>query len=201
MFSCPPIMIGKDSWTSRLYYLSDSIQAQHNLPIAFHKLPSIHLLLILLKICSFDAKNDRQDHLVSNKPLRHIQLPFQLAPRWEDPDLLPCQPLRSMDVKTQLMIAFHTWLFFPLASLSLMIWILKILWMEEKEISSHREKTKSCHLSSLKQESTAGNYSFSISCSLPGNYIKFDGYILDSLFPLWNTGHFTHFEGLTMDKG
>lgn len=90
------------------------------------------------------------------------------------------------------MIAFHTW-FFSSPLLSLMIWILKIPWMEKKEIGSHGEKTKRCQLSFLKQESTAGNYSFSISCSLPGNYIIFDGYILDSLFPLWNTGHFTHF--------
>lgn len=201
MFSCSPTWQVKTRDLQGYTSSQVTIQAQPNLPIAFYKLPPLHLLLILLKICSFDAKNDGQDHLVSNKPLRRIQFPFEIARRWEDPDLLPCQPLRSMAVKTQLMIAFHTWFFFPPPSLSLMICILKILWMEKKEIRSRGEKTKSCQLSSLKQESTAGNYSFSISCSLPGNYIIFDGYILDSLFPLWNTGHFTHFEGLTMGKG
>lgn len=82
-----------------------------------------------------------------------------------------------------------------------MMWILEMLWMEKKEISSYGEKTKRCQQLFSQRRMHSRELCFFSAYSWPGNYIILDGYLLDSLFPLWYARHFIHIEGLTMAKG
>lgn len=56
---------------------------------------------------------------------------------------LPYCPIATIDFKMPFTVAFHACLF-PSPFLFMRMWILEMLWMEKKEISSQGEKTKRC---------------------------------------------------------
>ena len=60
--------------------------------------------------------------------------------------------------------------------------------MEKKKISSHGEKTKRRQQLFSQTRMHGRELSFSIPVAGQAAYNTLDGYISDSLFPLWNTG-------------